>query len=189
MKKKLLVFATLPIALCLLCFSIIYWIAYISERQEEHLRETLQAPPHITPNDLTGVWIHHTSEGEELLILEKDFTFRQIFIGRKASFDLRGRWWIEHVGQGGFRLHLEGARFYSEGIEFALREGMLPAGGGLPERPYPFTDPFTGEGVEMPHKLVLQIRIKPSGEIVLHSMWTPGEVRRLGDMYHKIQTP
>ena len=187
-KTPIMIITIFPLCLCALCCSAIYLAAYVDEHQQQHLRETLQTPSSIVPDDLVGTWVHHTIHGEELLILEKDFTFRQIFTGTK-TFDIQGRWWIETVKKGGFRLHLEGARFYSWGVEFALREGMYPAGGGLPEEPIPFKDLFTGETVEMPHKLVLQIRVKPSGEIILHTLSPPQESMKLGDMYRKVKTP
>lgn len=171
------------------CCSLIFLMVYTDEYQQRRLQESLQTPRSVKVEDVIGVWEHQVSCGRELLILKEDLTFNQILKSRKNNFYTTGRWWIETVKKGGFRLHLEGARFYSWGIEFAMREGMYPADGGLPERPIGFWDPFVEETVYMPHKLVLQVRILPSGELVLHSLLPPHEIMKLGDIYRKIETP
>jgi hypothetical protein len=116
-------------------------------------------------------------------------SFKKIFLSDKVCFEREGHWWIKTLKKGGFRLHLEGASFYGWGIDFALREGMYPSGGGLPEEMIPFTDPFTSEMVYITYKLVLKIRSLPSGEIVFHSLLPPHEIMKLGDIYHRVQQP
>ena len=140
-------------------------------------------PPLATfrETDLVGTWEGHYGgyagygQGLDRLILRADGTFKQIYKIEKQGYVYEtpwNKWWVERFPDGRVRVHLEGARYYVDGIEIAERDGLLPAGFGGPPAHH-FYDPFA-EGqekwVEMIRKLILNVRRVSSGELVLAHM-------------------
>ncbi len=145
---------------------------------------SMTAPLELKPEELVGEWERMSSER---LIIRNNFTFKQIFVRSYDGYKFEtswNRWWVEKLSQGGFRLHLEGARNYASiPSELAERGAFYPAipEAGIPEMPILFWDPFAKELVEMPHKLILQIRFLSSEELILHHLSPPRETIFVGE--------
>ncbi len=136
--------------------------------------EFLYTPKDLSIEAILGVWEANYGRGKDRLIIE-DTRFKQIYVGENGyRFETNwNTWTIEDLGPQGFRLHLNGARFYALGPEFAEQDGMHPPAGRVPAWPIRFWDPFANDFIEMPHKLVVQVRVLPSGELVLHHLTPP----------------
>ena len=135
-------------------------------------------PPPVTfrETDLVGTWEGHYGYpwGTDRLILREDGTFKQIYRDEEGYVYETpwNKWWVERFPDGRVRVHLEGARYYVDGIEMAERDGLRPAGVGGPPA-HDFYDWFA-EGQEkwvpMVRKLVLNVRRISSGELILVHM-------------------
>lgn len=132
----------------------------------------LTAPTDLRIEDLVGVWEAHYGKGNDRLILREDYRFKQIYTQSNGyKFETGWNVWeLERLGSKGFRLHLYGARFFARGPEFAQLEGMHPPEGKMTAWPIRFWDPFVEDFVEMPYKLVVQVRMLPTGELVFHHL-------------------
>lgn len=138
--------------------------------------------PTFRPSDLVGPWRgqYPIDHGSDLFIIRADGTFKQVYRGDGGDYVFEtpwNEWWIEEFSDGRVRIHLRGARYYYSGISIAEAEGMSPTG-----RPRHFFDPFaryTNDSsqyfVEMAEALVLNVRVLPSGELILSHMWTTGD--------------
>jgi hypothetical protein len=140
-------------------------------------REAPYSPPPETlqESDLVGTWrSYYWGDSVDTLILRDDGTFKQIFYDpaedRYQYETPWNRWWVEQLPGGAVRLHLEGARYYTGGIETAEREGLESFGEPDPS-PMPFFDPFADELVLMVGKLILHVRTDSSGDLLLHHLW------------------
>jgi hypothetical protein len=138
-------------------------------------------PPPATfrETDLVGTWEGHYGVpwGTDRLILREDGTFKQIYRDEKGYVyeTLWNKWWVEHFPDGRVRVHLEGGRWYLNGIKFAELDGLRSPGiGGPPARH--FYDPFAKGWVEMVRKLVLNVRRVSSGELILVHMSSSANV-------------
>lgn len=187
--KKMLIILSLSLCVgCIACAGLgyeIYW------RMLFYDPESIMPPTDFHVEDLVGTWRRGS---KEFLLIRSDYTFKQRFTDKKHPYETGwNRWWLEELPAGkGIRLHLEGARNYASILpEYAERGAIYPPipEAGIPERPISFWDPFAKEFVTMPHKLVLQIRVLPSGELILHHLSPPGEALFLGEgaIYHKIK--
>jgi hypothetical protein len=131
--------------------------------------------------DLVGAWgLSYGRQGRDLLYLRADGTFKQIYTDRfTAGYRFETpweQWWLERFPDGTVRLHLQGARYYRNGIRMAEEDGLwpelpsplsgTPGPAGAPP-PYPLLDIFANQWVEAPRQLVLDVRQMPSGELVL----------------------
>jgi len=138
----------------------------------------LNPPATLQESDLVGTWeAHYIWGGVDRLILREDGTFKQEFWCRSQDYFWEspwGPWYLERFPDGRVRLHLEGGRYYLYDIDIAEREGFVPREALLPplEEPWPhgFWDPVAEEFVNMPHKLVLNVR-SDNGELVLFHMY------------------
>lgn len=144
-------------------------------------REAPYSPPPETlrESDLVGTWrTYYWGDSVDTLILRDDGTFKQLFYDpaedRYYYETPWNRWWLEQLPDGAVRLHLEGARYYTGGIEAAERDGLESFGEPDPS-PMSFFDPFAEELVVMVGELVLHVRMDSSGELLLHHLWTHHE--------------
>jgi hypothetical protein len=136
-------------------------------------------PPPATfrETDLVGTWEGHYGypRGTDRLIIREDGTFKQIYRDEEGYVyeTSWNKWWVERFPDGRAWVHLEGARYYLDGIEFAERDGLHATSNG-PPWPYSFYDWFVEAqekwSVEMVGKLVLNVRQVSSGELVLAHM-------------------
>lgn len=169
----------------------------------------LEAPYSTPPStfqesDLVGTWETHYGRSVDRLILRKDRTFKQIYRDGYRKDDIYetpwSRWWVERFPDGRIRVHLQRARYYVNGIRVAELDGMGdPCPEELPDcgwghRPQSFYDPFADESVEMVGELVLNIRRRSSGELILYHLWTTSEggfpiIGAESQMFRRVETP
>lgn len=187
-----------PLLLLLSC-QVIITLATSEISKSENPPTTLQE------SDVVGTWqANYGGYAVDKLIVRADGTFKQIYKNRRENYIFEtpwNKWWLERFADGRVRLHLKGARYYLSGIPLAEEEGVvptsLPVTGGEPKDYY---DPFDPErryytvsryhAVSMVRKLVLNVRLLPSGELVLAHMW-PSSESPLGDteVFHRVETP
>jgi len=135
-------------------------------------------------SDLVGTWeVHYSERRFDELILRADGTFKQVYQDNTVNGYVYetpwNKWWMERFPDGRARLHLQGARYYLDGIYQAELEGMEPpcssdhpdCWGGSQPPPRSFYDPISKELVKMIKELVLNIR-SDSGKIILMHMWS-----------------
>lgn len=186
----LLLFLLSVVAVCTVC--VVYTPSNIRE-----IMESQPPPATFQETDLVGTWEGHYGSpwGTDRLIIRENGTFRQIYINEKGYIyeTSWNKWWVERLPDGRVRVHLEGARYYLDGIEMAEREGLEPllAGDersfpesfidqfavlqGKPAIWYPGIDENKTSMVHMVGKLVLNVRRVSSGELVLVHMSDSGE--------------
>lgn len=137
------------------------------------------------PSDLEGIWkTQYGAHTEDQLIIISDGTYKQIYEDSKTNYSfetLWNKWWVENSPDGRKYIHLEGARYFLNGIEVAERDGMgVPCPDNFPncgwdKLPFQFYNPYTYENLVMAGELVLTILTDLSGNLVLHHMWTSGD--------------
>jgi len=146
-----------------------------------------QAPPvSLQMKDLEGTWeVQYYKDSRDVLILRGDGVYKQLY--QKTAdppyrFETPWKpWSLEPQSGGGFRVHLEGGRYYLAGIRIAELDGMGdPCGDSLPEcgwskLPRPFYDPYAREWIEMVNELVLTVVSDRKGNLLLHQMWTTSD--------------
>ncbi len=142
------------------------------------------APRDIQEQELVGVWEGRYGLGVDHIIIRGDGYFRQIYkdtYREGYSYETPWNpWWLERLPDGRVWLHLQGARYYLAGIDKAEREGLSPfplpssVEGGR-EKPEVFYDPFGHQLVEMVGKVILNVRLTSSGELILYHMWTSSD--------------
>ena len=143
----------------------------------ESLRMCLGAPyrnppPSLGESDLVGTWEAHYGRSVDRLMLRADRTFKQMYTSGYAEGYLYetgwNSWGVQRLRDGRVRVHLQGARFYPDGIAIA-EEGGWGHGTGS------FYDPMSVHPVDMDGKLVLNVRVDPDGELILYHMWSTGD--------------
>jgi len=150
----------------------------------------LQAPYRAPPStfdesDLLGTWEGRYADGSlERLIFAADGTFKQIFhdAGQQHRVEETAgeRWWLERLDSGGVRVHLQGAKYYPQGMvvpDLRLAVESCPSDDAAcrhryDQWPYAFYDPIADEPVTMAGSLVLNVRVDLSGRLLLHQMRT-----------------
>lgn len=170
----------------------------------------LERPFHNPPatlqvSDLSGIWeAHYNSGGVDRLVITPESTFQQSY--SQLGYSFKTEWSklrMERFPDGRVRLHLEGARYYLEGIEFAELNGRrypCPAEdldkclGRLEMGPFHFYDPIVRDFVEMLGKLVLNVRSDSSGQLILMHMWTSSDdgfpiIGEDETEFHRIMSP
>ena len=143
-------------------------------------------PPDLNVINLQGTWISNYSiVSTDKLIINPDNTYRQIFENRSQNYVFDSgwnEWMLEELPNGVKRLHLDGGRYYLEGLQLAEKNGRKnpsnPCLGtdctwGL--QPRFFYDPFGDELAEMVDKLILVILVDSRGNLVLHHIWTSSD--------------
>ncbi len=133
-------------------------------------------------SDLVGTWESRYGRSVDTLLIRPDGTFKQVYQDGYASGYVYetpwSEWWLERFPHGRLRVHLQGARYYIDGISIGERDGYTylgpkrdPDTSSEPEGlPWLFYDPFSGDHFEMVRELVLTIRVDSSGELLLHHM-------------------
>lgn len=142
------------------------------------------APPSdFEESDLVGTWEARYMEwGIDTVVLRADGTFKQVYQDRTMDYRFEtpwNEWWLETMGDGAVRLHLEGGRYYPDDILIAELGGLgLPCPEsepdcweGLDVGPYGFYDPLQNDIVFMVRELVLNVRCDSSGDLLLLHMW------------------
>ncbi|NIN65796.1 MAG: hypothetical protein GTO63_14100 [Anaerolineae bacterium] len=129
-------------------------------------------PPTFQESDLTGAWQARYNDGVDRLVFRADGTFKQVYEERVANVVRLyayetpwNDWRVERLSDGRVRIHLEGARYYRDGVSMAEEGGPGQRFGGC------FYDPTTNEEVYVRGRLVLNVRSDPSGKIILLHMW------------------
>jgi hypothetical protein len=149
----------------------------------------LEAPYSLPPSclvesDLEGTWEADYHQGIDTLTIKSDGTFRQVYkdaYQEGYTYETAWQeWWLERFGDGRIRIHFKGARYYMRGIRVAELDGLGSPScpttePGCSGEPFPlprcFVDPFSGEDVQMPGELVLNVRADSSGSLLLHQMF------------------
>jgi len=155
-------------------------------------------------DDLVGTWrASYPGGGVDLLIMAANTTFQQEYRdGVQKAYVFKSptdKWWTERLPDGLLRLHLQGARYYEIGIEFAEQNGRgwcssTEVDCRRDQEPYPFYDPFAHATVYMLDELVLEIRQTSRGELILHHLSTnvDGGFALIGgesDIYQRVADP
>lgn len=149
-------------------------------KEIEEIEKSGTPPTTLGELDLVGTWeadnYNYCSQCVDRLILRADGTFRQIYRDFKTGYVYETpwhKWRIERFPDGRIYVHLEGARWYVEGTEWAEENGMAFG------KPWGYHDPFDPQGrfrtVEMIGELVLNVRLLRSGKIILVHMWSSSE--------------
>lgn len=164
-------------------------------------------PTDLQVSDLTGTWkTDYLGPGEDTLIIKEDGTFKQIYRSTKPENYVYetpwNEWSLEYLPDGRVWLHLPGARYYIDGVRFGEQEGLhAPCPDDWPdcrmgEEPpaFGFYDPYGREWVEMVGELILNVRSRPSGEIVLHHMSSSSDhgFTLIGggqEVFQRVETP
>jgi len=147
------------------------------------LQEPYDAPPlGFDEADLVGTWeVQYTERSIDTLVLRADGTFKQVYQNRAEDYTFEtpwNEWWVETMGDGAIRLHLQGGRYYPDGILIAELDGVgLPCPEseadcweGLDLPAYGFYDPVQNDTVFMVAELALNARCDSSGELLLLHM-------------------
>ncbi|MDI6765103.1 MAG: hypothetical protein QME83_19045 [Thermodesulfobacteriota bacterium] len=149
-------------------------------------------PPTFQESDLAGTWEAHysgTLDGDiDRLIIQADGTFKQIYQNHTEHkgyvFESPwNEWWVERFPDGRVRLHLDGARYYSD-REIEVVERIAEEEKRYPDVErwwdYSYYDPLTdkpgdkgAELMEMVGELILNVRQNDdTGELILmHLLW------------------
>jgi hypothetical protein len=187
--KQISWFSVALLLLLLTAIAACCWCCCMPPKSMKDIMDSEPPPATFQETDLVGTWEGHYGgyagygQGLDRLILRADGTFKQIYKIEKQGYVYEtpwNKWWVERFPDGRVRVHLEGARYYVDGIEMAERDGLHATSSG-PPWPYSFYDWFV-EGqekwsVEMVGKLVLNVRQVSSGEIVLAHMSSSWESR------------
>lgn len=133
-------------------------------------------PETLQEFDLVGTWManYGSYRGIDRLVLREDGLFQQTYENPRDGYVFQtswNQWRLDHLADGRVRIYLKGARYYA---------GGEPGGELIATEPWTFCDPFAERGddwtkwdINMIGKLVLNVRLLPSGELVLYHMW-PG---------------
>jgi hypothetical protein len=151
---------------------------------------TKLAPPptDLQVSDLTGTWeTDYLGPGADKLIIRENGTFKQIYRSTTPENYVYetpwNEWSLTYPSDGRVWLHLPGARYYIDGVRFGEQGGLhAPCPDDWPdcrmgEEPpaFGFYDPYGAESVEMVGELILNLRSRSSGEIVLQHMWATSD--------------
>lgn len=131
----------------------------------------------LTLSDLAGTWVAQYSPDEiDTIAIDVDGTFTQFYEDTKSGYIYKSEKDLAYLAiLNGFQLHFPGGRYYLEGIELAESDGTVILNAPLGERHIPFYDPFTDTIVKMVDELILVIRMKPDGTLILHHIWTSSD--------------
>jgi hypothetical protein len=164
-------------------------------------------PPTFDEQDLLGTWEARYTDGSlDRLIFAADGTFKQIFHDASREYRVeetaRKRWWLEHLPSGGVRVHLQGAKYYPQGMVVpdlgSAVDSYAPDDAACRQRynqwPYAFYDPIADEAVTMGGALVLNVRVDLSGELLLHHMRTGSDQLIVmsecqAELFRRVDTP
>lgn len=152
-------------------------------------------PASFQDSQLVGLWEARYdlyASGVDTLTIRADGTFQQAYHnadGYTYTTAPDGRWYVERLWGGRIYLHLQGARFYDEGVRIAERDGIFLTAVdielGVPGTAMPFWDPVTRDVVHMVGELVLTVRgwSEAPGGLVLKHMWRSGDDMASGEFF------
>ncbi len=164
-------------------------------------------PTTFQDSDLVGTWeLRCGGRCVDTLILRANGTFKQIYrdhtVDDYSYATPWNEWWTERFLDGRVRVHLQGARYYKEGIRIAERDGrdapcpedQPNCRGGLEPLPSFFHDPIARESLQMAGELVLNVQSDSSEQLVLLHMLLSsdhGFVSLLGKAngFSRVETP
>jgi hypothetical protein len=145
----------------------------------------LPSPPPVTFQDseLGGTWEAHYYGGRiDRLVIKGDGTFKQVYYEKNYVYETPwNEWWVERFLDGRVWVHLKGARYFVDGIEYP----QMPA----------HCDPFSEAVVEMVGEVILNVRQLSSEELILYQMWHCGDsgglplIGRDPNIFRRIRTP
>ncbi|HUW10343.1 MAG TPA: hypothetical protein VM537_11495 [Anaerolineae bacterium] len=160
-----------PSAIGLWLIAVVLVIIQLRAATGNCLEAPYQEPPGtFQDEDLVGMWQAHYGRSVDRLVIKGDGTFEQVYIDHyTAGYVFESgwnEWWVERVADGRTLVHLQGARYYPDGIRIAEEERL--------HDPFParFYDPVTDEAVHVAGKLVLNVRTDSSGELFLYHLWS-----------------
>jgi hypothetical protein len=146
----------------------------------------INPPSDLSISDLQGVWIaRYSKESTDIITINSDTTYNQVFKDDIQNYVFDSGWstlTLEDLPNGMKRLHLDGARYYAEGIFLAETNGRKnpdtpcleeDCTWGLQARL--FYDPFADELIQMVDRLILVVLVDPQGNLVLHHLWTSSD--------------
>ena len=156
-------------------------------------------PATFQPSDLDGTWeAYYPGRDVDRLMINADGTYQQVFDNGKGYVYISpwNEWRMERLPDGRVRLHLEGGRYYPEGIEIAEAEGMhyVPEGTSeelqcFREMPWSFHDSVTEEPLTMVGELILDVDASPSfpgGMALVHMQY---DIDSGADEFYLIEIP
>ncbi len=161
-------------------------LSWLLERPFKNPPSTLQEA------DLAGTWqAHYGFQTDDRFILRADGTFKQEYKNGEKNYVYEtpwNQWSMERFSDGRIRLHLQGARYYAQGIEMGEEKGMANSVDNMPRG---FYDPVSDEPIDMPHKVVLNVRSESSGNLILVHMLLSPEVGGIepGEIFHRVEAP
>lgn len=177
---------TLVACICVCCLIYVFPISFGGEDETPYSNPPLT----LQESDLAGTWEvrygwgspfpgEWEGWGDDTLIIRADGTFKQIFKHARENYVYEtpwNNWTFERFSDGRIRLHLQGARYYKVGVEFAELEGWnyrgcsknnpSCVGGGSRYRVLNL-DPLIQESEPMIGKLILNVQENALGELVL----------------------
>lgn len=202
MKRRWFRAILLSLGLIAFAMACCYGAFYYIEKSIEKFEKSKNPPMALEESDLVGTWKadydHYYDGGIDTLILKANGTFKQIYENRSRDYIFEtpwNKWWLERLPDGRVRIHLKGARYYLHGIREAEEKGIdsfvdpFAFHQGKPAMWYPGIDENETSIVHMVGELVLNIRVLPSGELVLAHMWVSLE-EAWGDvqLFHRVET-
>lgn len=139
-------------------------------------------PVSVDASDIDGIWkAGYTSERTDTLTIDLDGNFVQIYEDARTKYVFNSGshgWILEQDPSGVVYLHLQGGRYYLEGLSIGEDRGRKSPSDpcldgdctwGLEPRLY--YDPFADRIVTMVDELLLVVLVDSTGEIVLHHVW------------------
>ena len=143
-------------------------ISYLLPRLPQFPETPYQNPaPNMVESDFVGTWeANYLNYGHDKLAFYPDGTFEQFYDIQYSGYTFQSpqnKYRLEKLPTGEIRLHLAGGRYFLAG-ESPDQYNV-----------YELYDPFVGITVIVDGDLILQVRMRPSGEIILHHLWTSSD--------------
>ena len=162
----------------------------------------LNPPVDVEISELEGTWVAEYGSGvRDTVTIKSDGTFKQVFENHKKNYIYDSgwqKWTLQQVSKDFTYLHLNGGRYYIEGIPIGEAQGKKnlerPCLGndctwGL--SPRVFYDPFTDTTTQMVDELIL-VPVKDKNGLILHHIWTSSDrgfaiIGRNREVFYKVQ--
>ncbi len=184
----------IPTAIGLWILGVVLVLIQLRSAMGNCLEAPYQHPPTtLRESDLVGIWEAHYGRSVDRLVLRGDGTFEQVYVDHHTAgyvFESGwNEWWVERLADGRILVHLQGARYYPDGLRVAEEEGVDDPFDPFPGR---FYDPVTDEAVHVTGKLVVNVRTDSSGELFFYHMWSyPGQGFAIfgceRDLFHQLE--
>ena len=185
--------AVVPLTVPVAC-AYLFFVGFADYRALAHSENP---PATLEETDLLGTWVADYGDfgGDDMLILRADGTFKQIYRNRQAGdyvYETPWQMWsIKRFSDGRVRVVLMGGRNYLAGIRWAELDGLEPTPETVSQkRFFSYDDRFAKESVEMPARLILNVRYLASGDLILAHMWSSSDNAFGGmQMFHRVEAP